>query len=219
MQHTAISDEANNEKIILSLSIARITFLSFDEKKNLEKNLDSPAQLALMSIDDISKITGRQIKSKLWNGNENLRMAKRALHYCNAYGIKILHNEDFDYPELLRQIDDPPFLLFCGGDIKILAEKSLSLVGTIRLTPTGKNAAFSFAHDAVCNGCNVISGLAYGADSFAHKGALSAIFDRMEAGQALDGCGKTIAVLPSAIDNIVPSSNKVLAANILKTGG
>lgn len=219
MQHSAISDEANIEKIILSLSVSRITFLSFEEKKNLEKNLDSPAQLALMSIDDISKITGRQIKSTNWNGNENLRISKRVLQYCNTQGIDILHNTDFDYPELLRQIADPPFLLFCRGNKKILAEKSISVVGTRRLTPSGKKAAFSFAHDAVLNGCNVISGLASGADSFAHKGAVSAIFDRIEAGQDLEEIGKTVAVLPSAIDNIVPSSNKVLASNILKTGG
>lgn len=219
MQHTAINEESNEEKTLLSLSIARITFLSFEEKKNLEKNLDSPAQLALMSIDDISKIIDRQIKSKLWNGNENLRLAKRAKRYCDAYGVKLLHNTDFCYPELLRQIADPPYLLFCRGNEKILAEKSLSIVGTRRLTPFGKKAAFSFSHDAVLNGCNVISGLANGADSFAHKGAVSAIFDRMEAGQDLEGIGKTVAVLPSAIDNIVPSSNKVLASNILKTGG
>jgi len=215
MQPTAISEE----KIILSLSLSRISFLSFEEKKNLEKNLDSAAQLALMSIVDISKIIDRPIKAKSWNGQENLKMAKRAKYYCDTYGFDILLNTDLDYPELLRQIADPPFLLFCRGNTSVLTERSISLVGTRRLSPEGKKAAFSFAKEAVLDGCNIVSGLAAGADSYAHKGAVSALFDRMEEAQNCEMLGKTIAVIPSAIDEIVPSGNKALAANILKTGG
>ena len=69
------------------------------------------------------------------------------------------------------------------------------------------------------DGINVISGLANGADAYAHKGAVEAYFDFVEHNKDLSKLGKTIAVLPSSIDQIVPSSNKKLASQILQSGG
>ena len=214
MQHT----EINEDRLLLYLSLGRITFLSFEEKKFLENNLDSFNKLALMSIEDISKAINRVIKKSVWNGQENLRLAKATLHYCKLMNFKILMYFDEKYPELLRQISDPPYLLFCRGNENILCEKSVSVVGTRKLSPQGKEAAFSFAYDAVMNGCNVVSGLAHGADSYAHKGAVTAYFDALEKGNA-ESLGKTIAVLPSSIDEIVPYGNRRLAEQILQSGG
>ena len=101
----------------------------------------------------------------------------------------------------------------------MLSKRCVSVVGTRQLTPDGKNAAYSFAYDAVNDGCCIVSGLAAGADCFAHKGAVGAWFDAFEKKQALEGLGRTIAVIPSAIDEIVPNVNKKLAEQILKTGG
>ena len=220
MQLTATNlSDFSEDKKLLALSLARITFLSFEEKLFLEKNLDSAIDLALLSIDDISLRINRPIVKAVWNGQENLRMAKLALHYCDLLGVKLLYHSDEAYPELLRQIADPPFLLFCRGDVGLLSKRSVSVVGTRQLTPEGKNAAYSFAYDAVKDGCCIVSGLAAGADSFAHKGAVGAWFDAVEKKQPLEGLGRTIAVIPSAIDEIVPNGNKRLAEQILKTGG
>lgn len=210
---------SNENKQILILSIGRMTFLSFEEKKIIEKNLDSFNDLALMSIEDISRLIHRDIKRGNWNGQENLKMAKMSKHYCDLLDIIILPYFDDHYPELLRQISDPPFLLFCRGNINLLSEKNVSIVGTRRLSPFGKESAFSFAKDAVNDGCNIISGLAYGADSWAHKGAVSAYFDAIENHSDVSVIGRTIAVIPSAIDEIVPASQKRLAAEILQSGG
>ena len=215
MQHTE-----NDEKYILSISLARITFLSCKEKILLAKNLDSYNTLALLSIEEISNLAGRSINPKVvWNGSENLRMAKSALHYCKTLGIQILLYTDPEYPELLRQIADPPYLLYCRGNVSILAEHSVSVVGTRKLTPAGKKAALNFAYDAVMDGCTVISGLANGADGFAHQGAVNAYFDAEEKGIDTAKLGRTVAVLPSSIDEIVPAGHKKLAAQILNTGG
>ena len=86
------------------------------------------------------------------------------------------------------------------------------------MTREGKEAAFSFAHDAARNGVTVVSGLAYGIDASAHAGAVDACFDAMEAGTEKN-CGKTAAILPCGADMIVPSSHKRLAEKIIKTGG
>jgi len=209
-----------DKNILLHLSISRITFLSYEEKLILAKNIDNTDKLALSSIEDICNILHKQPSKRcIWNGKSNLHSAQVALHYCKTLGIKIVLHSDKEYPELLRQISDPPYLLFCRGDEKLLGERSVSVVGTRRLSPVGKQSASSFAYDACMNGCNVVSGLASGADSFAHKGAINAYFDGIEKGMNGSGIGKTIAVLPGSIDNIIPSGNKNLAEKIIQTGG
>ncbi|MCR4735839.1 MAG: DNA-processing protein DprA [Treponema sp.] len=213
MQHTDNND-------ILELSLARITFLSCKEKLILAKKLDSYNTLALLSIEEISKLIGRNFSSRVnWNGSENLKMAQFALQYCQKMGIQLLHYNDKEYPELLRQIADPPYLLFCRGNLSVLQERSVSVVGTRRLTPQGKAAALNFSYDAVRNGCTVVSGLARGADACAHQGAVNAYYDALESDVDTKELGRTIAVLPSSIDEIVPAGNKKLAEQILKTGG
>ncbi|MCR4630309.1 MAG: DNA-processing protein DprA [Treponema sp.] len=203
----------SDEKLILDIYLARITFLSCKEKNILSKKLDSSYSLALLSIEEIFKFLDRPVPLRAeWNAAENLEAAKHALYICRLRGINLLHNEDAMYPEMLRNIDDPPYLLFYRGDASLLTEKSVSVVGTRRLTPEGKKAAHKFAYDAVCDGVNVVSGLAYGADGCAHLGAVNAFYD------GADG-GKTIAVLPCAADEIVPCGQRFLAEKILKSGG
>ena len=216
MQHTQtdLYDKGRNDEnsLLLALSVAGISFLDFKQKKNLLKKLDSPYSLALQFIEEIFKLAECEPKSRVvWNGQNNLRMAKACLQQCKRLGIKLLFHDDEDYPESLRQISDPPFLLFVRGDPSLLKGRCVSVVGTRRLSQAGREAAKSFAKDAVLDGCNVVSGLAAGADACAHLGALDAFYE--------GGSGHTIAVLPSAIDNIVPYTNKRLAAAVLQSGG
>ena len=230
MQH--IQTDITDENLVLTFSVARIPFLNFNQKKKLLKNLDSPQSLALLYIEDIFNILQCDKVSKAcWNGPENLRMARAEAYQCQRLGIKLLMHCDEAYPELLRQIADPPFVLFVRGDEKLLSGRCVSVVGTRRLTQTGREAAKSFACDASMDGCNIVSGLAYGADACAHQGALNAYYNWCETGgtitdsvgysEAFEPCepGRTIAVLPCAIDEIVPYSNKRLAAQILQSGG
>ena len=214
MQH--ILTDITDENLVLTLSVARIQFLDFNQKKKLLKNLDSPQSLALQSIEDIYKLLQCQKVSRAyWNGGDNLRMAQAEAWQCKRLGIKLILYSDEEYPETLRQIADPPFLLFVRGDESLLSGRCLSVVGTRRLSTAGREAARTFAFDASMDGCNVVSGLAYGADACAHQGALDAYYDN----PAAAGTGRTIAVLPCAIDEIVPYANKRLAAQILQSGG
>ena len=205
---------------LFHISLARITFLRFEEKIFLSKNIDNSKVLSLLSIEDIEQLLKRKIgKNAVWNGKENLREAEIAFHHCKRLGINILLHSDRDYPELLRQISDPPYLLYCRGNEKLLGQRSVSVVGTRRLSPEGKKAAKEFAYQAVTDGCNIVSGLASGADGYSHQGSLEAYFDYIEKGMDVSRLGRTIAVIPSAIDEIVPSVHKKLAAQILQTGG
>lgn len=210
----------NLEKLLLELSLGRITFLSLKEKQFLKKNLDSSHSLAILSIEDIEKITGRHFSKRvIWNGKENLRMAEISLQRCRQYNIGILLSTDSQYPELLRQISDPPYLLFYRGNVELLQHHCVSIVGTRKLSTAGKSAARQFAYDAAMDGCVVVSGLANGADGYAHLGAVDSYFDCLEKGLNVENTGRTVAVLPSAIDEVVPASHKKLAAQIIETGG
>jgi len=214
------TSQLTEDQLLLHLSLGRMTFLNFQEKNILFKNLDSSNTLAIHSIEEIEKIVDRKFSNRvIWDGKENLRMAKLALHYCRQLNIQIIINTQSDYPEILRQIADPPYLLFCRGDVSLLKGRNISVVGTRKLSPAGKTAARQFAYDAVINGQNIVSGLANGADGYAHQGAIDAYFDYLEKGIDASRLGKTIAVIPSSIDEIVPGTHKRMASQILQSGG
>ena len=214
--------DLQDDKLILMLSLARITFLTLEEKKKFANLIDSASKLALCSIEEICKLTGRTFSKRvIWNGAENLRCAKAALYRCVQMKIGLAFYEDPEYPEVLRQINDAPYLLFYRGNVGLLTQRSVSVVGTRKVTAAGRQAATQFAYAAAMDGVCVISGLASGVDGCAHQGALNAWFDAHEKGgdAACTGIGRTIAVLPSAIDEVLPYGHKKMAAQILQTGG
>ncbi len=110
--------------------------------------------------------------------------------------------DDSRYPALLCSIHDPPRLLWCDGDVGLLSGKEcVAVVGARECTPYGEQAAFEIARDLARSGVVVVSGLAYGIDTAAHRGAL-------EAG------GRTIAVLGCGIDVIALQGNRELQGQI-----
>jgi DNA processing protein len=112
---------------------------------------------------------------------------------------------DSRYPELLRQIFDPPLILFARGDVSLLRSTGFAMVGTRRPTPYGLGVAERLAADLARAGLTIVSGMARGIDTGSHKGALSA-------------GGKTIAVLGCGADIVYPSENRKLAAEIIEKG-
>ncbi len=120
-------------------------------------------------------------------------------------GISLILKGDDDFPLLLKEIPFCPFGIYVLGALK-LPDLSIAVVGTRRATPKGKEAAKAFASKLGTAGFAVVSGLAMGIDEAAHQGAL-------------DGGGKTIAVLGTSLDNIYPKQNQGLAKRILEKGG
>ena len=111
-------------------------------------------------------------------------------------------------PLALRSIPDPPARLHCRGDVARLGEPAVAIVGSRRCTRQGGELAFALARDVAAQGLNVVSGLAFGVDAAAHRGAL-----------ASGGPGTTIAVLGGGLNRIYPRSHERLAAEILADGG
>lgn len=213
------SSKINPEKEKLLVSLAGISFLSLAEKINLFKKLDSTKELAILSIEEISCFCNREIKRAVWNGMERLAATEKEVALLKAKGIKGVTYSDALYPALLRETSNAPFVLFYYGDISILGERTVSVVGTRHITPEGREGAVAFAKDACLDGVTVVSGLAAGVDAAAHTGSVQAFYYAQEKGIDVGVVGKTCAVLPCGCDAVVPSTNRKLAESIIKTGG
>lgn len=120
--------------------------------------------------------------------------------------IQELHITDEKYPSKLKNIYDPPHALYIIGNVEILNNVGVSIIGSRRCTKYGIEMSQKFAYLLAKHNINIISGLARGIDTNAHIGTLKAK-------------GKTIAVLGSGLDNIYPQENIGLAKNIVKNGG
>jgi DNA processing protein len=120
-------------------------------------------------------------------------------------GAKLIALGDPAYPQPLREIFDPPILLFARGRAELLPSIALAVVGTRRPTPYGLAVAERLSADLSHAGVTIVSGMARGVDSAAHKGALAA-------------GGGTISVLGCGVDVVYPSENRKLSADIAAKG-
>ena len=103
-----------------------------------------------------------------------MREVDTDLAWLDRPGSHLLYIDDDAYPELLRQIPDPPQLLYASGNLKLLSIPQIAIVGSRTCTPGGEQNAFDFALQCAASGLGVTSGLALGIDAAAHRGALAA---------------------------------------------
>ena len=126
---------------------------------------------------------------------------------AHKYPIIKISRREKTFSKLLREIPDCPKELYCRGETKLLNEKNVvAIVGSRRPSEYGLKQTRRIASDLAAQGIVVVSGMAIGIDAAAHRGAL-------------DGEGKTIAVLGTAIDKLYPATNFRLAQDILANGG
>lgn len=137
---------------------------------------------------------------------EAARMADQELEKLAGTSATFLTYRDDVYPERLREIYDPPALLWLRGDASLLSRPSVAVVGTRHPTPYGSGMAEMLSRDLAQRGILIMSGMARGVDTFAHKGAIAAKHP-------------TIAVWGTGIDVIYPKENKSLADQIVSGGG
>lgn len=129
----------------------------------------------------------------------------------------IISFKDEEYPDTLRNIHAPPPVLFGMGDKSVLSsDKCIAIIGARRATGYGQKAAFELARSLCNNGIIVVSGMAVGIDTFAHKGVLS-IGDKFNREEKRGGT--TIAVLGSGFSHVYPRENVKLMNNIIASGG
>ncbi|MCA8910370.1 MAG: DNA-processing protein DprA [Planctomycetes bacterium] len=129
----------------------------------------------------------------------------REIEECGKHGITLLQLEDKGYPQLLKRIDDPPPLLYVRGEINEMDDLAIAIVGGRQASYYGTAQAARFARDFAVRRVTVVSGLARGIDTASHRAAL-------------EGGGRTIAVVGSGLLDIYPPENKQFADEIAENG-
>jgi len=153
---------------------------------------------ALLKIPGI----GQAVVNSIYN-SKVLQRAEEEMKFIEKYKIMPLFYLDKKYPTRLSHCVDSPLLLYYKGNADLNSEKIVSIVGTRNASPYGKNICENIIKDISSMNILVISGLAYGIDTCAHKASLKNEL-------------KTIAVLAHGLDTIYPQLNKTLSRNLLK---
>jgi DNA processing protein len=142
----------------------------------------------------------------LLRSGEARRRADGERRRCQALGISLVGRDEPDYPHHLREIFDPPPVLYVRGRMEASeGPRSVAIVGSRAATVQGRTLARVMGRDLAAAGATIVSGLARGIDTAAHRGAL-------------DAGGRTVAVLGSGLDNVYPPENAKLADAIAETG-
>ena len=207
---------------------------------SLIKNLGARRKLKLLEIyknpqniynlkkNELLKIEGigEKIVQNILDGNIK-RNINKYIAYMEKNDIDIISITEEKYPEILKEIYDPPISLYIKGNTEILNSNSIAIVGCRDTTEYGKKAAKYFSYNLSKKGVNIVSGLARGIDSYAHIGNVCAQDEKRKEEDKLKisiqqdniQYGKTIAVVGNGLDIVYPKENKYLFDKIIETGG
>ncbi|PYV32239.1 MAG: DNA-protecting protein DprA [Acidobacteria bacterium] len=187
------------------LALTRVDGLGLRTAHKLIEQFGSPQAVYMASL---TALEGAGLAARIAQAifaQAGLKEAEKELKTAMASGCRLLTFAEEGYPALLRQIADPPLVLYVRGDARALTEHSVAVVGTRRPTAYGTSVTLRLAADLAQRGLVITSGMARGIDSASHRGALEAN-------------GKTVAVLGSGLDVIYPRENQKLADRIAARG-
>ncbi|RJR18542.1 MAG: DNA-protecting protein DprA [Nitrospiraceae bacterium] len=166
----------------------------------------SPERVFQMPQDELQNVEGiGESRSRSIAGFDQWDTVRRELETADKKGIKLMTLQDKEYPAGLRNIHDAPLVLYIRGDLMEADKYAIAMVGSRASTDYGMQTAEKMGHRFASSGLTVVSGMARGIDSAAHKGALKA-------------GGRTVAVLGSGIDVPYPASNRGLMKSIEESG-
>jgi DNA processing protein len=200
----------DRDKLYPWLALLRAKFMGSSRVRALEAHFGSVEKALQASPGDVAAIPNfnREMGDAIREAAQGKfdRDIDKEITWCQKYGVSILLDRDTDFPEPLRHIPASPALLYVMGKVKMCDILSFAIVGTRQASDTGRRNASKIANELAQAGLTINSGLAWGIDAAAHKGALR--------------CkqGRTIAVLGSGLKCIYPKEHKPLAEQICKRG-
>ncbi|MDR0718840.1 MAG: DNA-processing protein DprA [Treponema sp.] len=190
--------------IITDLIISRIPGIKGGDAKKLCLKFENPDDFLLYSKKDLEFFLRHALGAFSWD--EVFALAEKDGEAARKQGIKLASLRDEEYPALLREIYDPPAVIFYRGLLPNQEKPLAAIVGTRKPSSGAAAQAYALGRDLGRMGIGVASGLALGIDSMAQRGNI-------------EGGGAAAAVLGSGPDMIYPASNRPLARRILQGGG
>ncbi|GAG55218.1 unnamed protein product, partial [marine sediment metagenome] len=186
------------------LALLSINKLTESKLYLLLEKFNTPKAIQQASENDLEPLIGRELAQKI-TSLKIIDAAKKKHALLEELNIKVVPYYSSDYPEWLKNVNHFPPVLFVRGAIKSEDEVSIAMIGTRGATVYGKKIAENFAGEFAQAGVTVVSGMARGIDTAAHRGAL-------------ENNGRTIAVLGSGIDVCYPPENRQLMKEIIQSG-
>lgn len=187
--------------------LARCQKIGAKKKQALLAHFKTPQAIWNAEKEQLLKVRGigEKIADEIQK-REYRKDLEKYQSYMEKYGIQILTIQDKTYPNQLKQIYDPPVILFAKGNLDLLNKKSIAMIGARNCSDYGRKVAIHLAEELTQKGFVIVSGLARGIDTYSHIGCLNKQ-------------GKTIAVVGNGLDRVYPSENKKLEQKILTQGG
>lgn len=185
---------------------SRINKIGAKVQNDLLKRYKNPEKIWNLTKEELqkSKILKDTEINTILDANYRTNLDKY-VEYMQKNNIKMITIQDEKYPQKLRNIYDPPVVLYIKGNEEILKNSSIAIIGSRMCSNYGKQMAKQFAYKLSKHNINIISGLAKGIDTYAHIGAIKAE-------------KPTIAIIGCGIDIIYPEENKKVYESILKKG-
>jgi DNA processing protein len=199
------------EEHLLTLALTRIRGLSQPMALALYKELGSAKAVfdLLHQKENLPPLISPKLLGILRDGYDDaLKRAQEEVEFCKKGNIRILALNDEDYPARLKEIQDPPLVLFFLGNANLNAPRVISIVGTRRISEYGKSICHDFLPELKQTNPDtlVVSGLAYGVDIHTHRACLASDLP-------------TVGILAHGLDMIYPSLHRTTAQQMLKQGG
>ncbi len=201
----AAADAAADEEQLHWLALRSVPGLGNRTALRLIQEIGSATGIFHASVTELESLGVKSHVVRALSAGTVFEQAIQEADKARQQGLRFLTVNEERYPAALREIFDPPLLLYYRGDLDLLEAPCLAIVGSRRPTAYGRAMAERIATDLATLGLVIVSGMARGIDSAAHQGALKAK-------------GKTIAVLGSGIDVVYPSENKKIHAEIAEKG-
>ncbi len=188
------------------LALALTQGLGPSRVKKLIEHYGTAERVFRASLTELEATGMRAVSAQSIATGKSLELAQQECAKASETGAQIISLSDPEYPSRLKEIYDPPVILFVKGSVEILSQAGIAMVGTRHPTPYGSGMAERLSTDLAARGLVIISGLARGIDTASHRGAVSVK-------------GKTVAVLGTGIDVMYPKENTRLAEQIVALGG
>lgn len=195
-----------NQRQSLWLALALTDGLGPTRARRLVEHFGAIEDVFQASLTELEATGIQAVSAQSLGTGKSLELAQEESIKVRTAGVEVVTLDDPLYPSRLREIYDPPLLLYVRGPLELLSQPGIAVIGTRHPTPYGSGMAERLACDLAHQGLIIFSGMARGVDTAGHRGALAAK-------------GKTVAVFGTGVDVIYPKENSRLADQILAAKG